>query len=68
LVCASKPVFIGLLRKLWTRDTLENTMDAKKIAVVGLLVAVVALAACRREEARPMKLGGPEVNQAEVAR
>jgi hypothetical protein len=61
-------VFIGLLRKLWTRDTLENTMDAKKIAVVGLLVAVVALAACRREEARPLKLGGPEVSQAEVAR
>jgi hypothetical protein len=44
-------------------------MDAKKIAVVGLLVAVVALAACRREEARPMKLGAPDVAAAaEVAR
>jgi hypothetical protein len=52
-----------------TRDTLENTMDAKKIAVVGLLVAVVALAACRREEARPLKLGGPDLPApAQVAR
>jgi hypothetical protein len=48
---------------------LENTMDAKKLAVVGLLVAVVALAACRREEARPLKLGGPDLPaQAQVAR
>ena len=48
---------------------MENTMDAKKIAVVGLLVAVVAIAACRREEARPLKLGGPELPAAsEVAR
>jgi hypothetical protein len=43
-------------------------MDAKKVAVVGLLVAVVALAACRREEAKPLKLGGPVPAAAEVAR
>ena len=38
-------------------------MITKKIAVVGLLVAVVALAACRREEAccRPLKLGDGDV-------
>jgi hypothetical protein len=35
-----------------------------KIAVVALLCAVVALAACRREEAKPLKLGGPAVEQA----
>jgi hypothetical protein len=36
----------------------------KKIAVVALLCAVVALAACRRETAyEPLKLGGPAVEQ-----
>jgi len=29
-------------------------VDRKKIAVVALLCAVVALAACRREEYRPL--------------
>ena len=32
----------------------------KKIAVVAVLCAVVALVACRREESyEPLKLGGP---------
>jgi hypothetical protein len=35
-----------------------------KIAAVALLCAVVALAACRREEAKPLKLGGPTAEQA----
>jgi hypothetical protein len=36
----------------------------KKIAVVALLCAVVALAACRRETAyEPLKLGGPTAEQ-----
>jgi len=35
----------------------------KKIAVVALLCAVVALVACRREEYRPLKLGGPVAEQ-----
>lgn len=43
-------------------------MNSKKIVVVSLLVAVVALAACRREEARPLKLGGPDVATTQVAR
>jgi hypothetical protein len=44
-------------------------MNAKKIAVVSLLVAVVALAACRREECcRPMKLGAGDVAATELAR
>ena len=44
-------------------------MNAKKIAVVSLLVAVVALAACRREECcKPMKLGAGDVATTEVAR
>jgi hypothetical protein len=34
-----------------------------KIAVVVLLCAIVALAACRREEYRPLKLGGPVAEQ-----
>jgi hypothetical protein len=38
-------------------------VDRKKIAVVALLCAVVALAACRREEYRPLKLGGPTAEQ-----
>jgi hypothetical protein len=36
---------------------------SKKIAVVALLCAVVALVACRREEYRPLKLGGPVAEQ-----
>jgi hypothetical protein len=35
----------------------------KKIAVVAVLCAVVALVACRREEYRPLKLGGPVAEQ-----
>ena len=38
-------------------------MQHKKIAVIALLCAVVALAACRREEDIPLKLGGPAVEQ-----
>ena len=38
-------------------------MHRKKIAVVALLCAVVALAACRREEYVPLKLGGPAAEQ-----
>ncbi|HSR79841.1 MAG TPA: hypothetical protein VLL28_03600 [Hyphomicrobiaceae bacterium] len=38
-------------------------MQSKKIAVVALLCALVALAACRREEYVPLKLGGPAVEQ-----
>ena len=38
-------------------------MDHKKIAVVALICAIVALAACRREEYVPLKLGGPAVEQ-----
>ena len=38
-------------------------MDHKKIAGVALLCAIVALAACRREEYRPLKLGGPTAEQ-----
>ena len=35
-------------------------MNTKKIAVIALLCAVVALIACRREERyEPMKLSGP---------
>jgi hypothetical protein len=57
------------LRMLGIRDTSENTMDAKKIAVIGMLVAMVAITACRREEAQPLKLGGPELPAAtQVAR
>ena len=38
-----------------------RTVYSTKIAVVALVCAVVALAACRREEAccQPLKLGGP---------
>ena len=35
----------------------EKTMNVKSVIVISALVAVVALAACRREEARPLKLG-----------
>jgi hypothetical protein len=34
-------------------------VDSKKIAVVAVLCAIVALVACRREEYVPMKLGAP---------
>jgi hypothetical protein len=44
-------------------------MNTKRIAVVGLLVAVVALAACRREECcKPLKLGAGDIAAAEQAR
>ena len=50
------------MRNNWDLGHSERTMNAKKIAVVGLLVAVVALAACRREECcKPMKLGAGDV-------
>jgi hypothetical protein len=38
-------------------------VDSKKIAVVAVLCAVVALVACRREEYVPMKLGAPVAEQ-----
>jgi len=38
-------------------------VDSRKIAVVAVLCAVVALVACRREEYVPMKLGGPAAEQ-----
>jgi hypothetical protein len=39
-------------------------MHSKKIAVVAVLCAVVALVACRREETyTPMKLGNPAAQQ-----
>jgi hypothetical protein len=42
----------------------DKIMDAKKIAVVAVLCAVVALVACRREERyEPLKLGGPTAEQ-----
>ena len=54
---------------IWDLGHSERTMNAKKIAVVSLLVAVVALAACRREECcKPMKLGAGDVAAAEIAR
>ena len=40
-----------------------STTVTKKIAVVAVLCAVVALVACRREEYRPLKLGGPVAEQ-----
>ena len=43
-------------------------MNTTKIAVVGLIIAVVALAACRREEVRPLKLGASDVAATEAAR
>ena len=47
-------------RLSWTED---DTVDSKKIAVVAVLCAVVALVACRREEYVPMKLGAPAAEQ-----
>ena len=45
-------------------------MSSKKIAVVALLCAVVALAACRREDRyyEPLKLGGDVPQQTQTAR
>jgi len=40
-----------------------GSIVSKKIAVVAVLCAVVALVACRREEYRPLKLGGPVAEQ-----
>jgi hypothetical protein len=41
-----------------------EVMYSKKIALVALLCAVVAVVACRRETAyEPLKLGGPTVEQ-----
>ena len=61
------------LGRLWVLGTMEpvraeqlgggRTVQSKKIAVVALLCAVVALAACRREEYVPLKLGGPATEQ-----
>ena len=57
------------VRNNWDLGHSERTMNAKKIAVVSLLVAVVALAACRREECcKPLKLGAGDVAAAELAR
>ncbi len=39
----------------------------KNAIVIAAVVAAIALGACRREEAAPLKLGGPAAN-AEVAR
>ena len=61
-------VYCGV-RNNWDLGHSERTMNAKKIAVVSLLVAVVALAACRREECcKPLKLGAGDVAAAELAR
>jgi hypothetical protein len=38
-------------------------VKSQKIAVVAILCAVVALAACRREEYVPLKLNGPVAEQ-----
>jgi hypothetical protein len=44
-------------------------VNSKKIAVVALLGVVIALAACRREEAwEPMKLGVDAAVQEQAAR
>ena len=44
-------------------------MNSKKIAVVALLGVVIALVACRREEAwEPMKLGADTAVQDQAAR
>ena len=45
-------------------------MNSRKIAVVAVLCAVVALAACRREERgyEPLKLGGDVPQQTQTAR
>lgn len=44
-------------------------MNVKGMIVITAVVAVVALTACRREEARPLKLGaGADLPVAQVAR
>jgi len=61
----------NLLLDLWPNLTIvKHTLATpggisvtKKIAVVAVLCAVVALVACRREEYRPLKLGGPVAEQ-----
>jgi hypothetical protein len=46
-----------------------TAVNSRKIAVVGLLGVVIALAACRREEAwEPMKLGADAAVQDQAAR
>jgi len=40
----------------------------KGLIVISAVVAAVALGACRREEAAPLKLGGPAPAAAQVAR
>jgi len=53
----------GKMRR-WQRQIGDEIMDTKKIAVVAVLCAVVALVACRREERyEPLKLGGPTAEQ-----
>ena len=44
-------------------EKIGGSTVTKKIAVVAVLCAVVALVACRREEYRPLKLGGPVAEQ-----
>ena len=43
-------------------------MNIKNVLVISALVAAVALAACRREEAVPMKLGADIPVAGKVAR
>jgi len=50
-----------LSERNWQKN--RGTTVTKKIAVVAVLCAVVALVACRREEYRPLKLGGPVAEQ-----
>lgn len=40
----------------------------KGLIIISATIAAVALGACRREEAAPLKLGGPAPAAAEVAR
>jgi hypothetical protein len=40
-----------------------KAVNSKKIVLVALLCAAVAVVACRREEYRPLKLGGPFAEQ-----
>jgi hypothetical protein len=59
---------LGSGRGIGTMENVEplgggSTVHRKKIAVVALLCAVVALTACRREEYQPLKLGGPAAEQ-----
>jgi hypothetical protein len=61
---------VGHRRKMRTMNRCKHgnsgggVVSSKKIAIVSLLCAVVALAACRREECcQPLKLGGPVAEQ-----